>query len=135
MKIKSSYSVKKWDEQTFKQLGPDQKITKASVEYKMEGDLQGIAAVEYLMFYQHFNEKDPHAATATYVGLVQFEGTIKNKKGSFVMEDNGTFEGGTALSKLRILDKSGSGDLADIRGSGGYRADKTGCTLVLDCEL
>ena len=44
MKIKSSYSVKKWDEQTFKQLGPDQKITKASVEFKVEGDLQGIAA-------------------------------------------------------------------------------------------
>ncbi len=49
MKAKSSYSVKKWEEGTYRQISPEMKLTKASVIYELTGDLEGIASVEYMM--------------------------------------------------------------------------------------
>ena len=46
MKAKASYSVKKWEEVTFRQISPEMKMTKASVLYEFSGDLQGMASVE-----------------------------------------------------------------------------------------
>src|SRR5207247_3642546 len=107
MKANATYSVKKWEEATNRQISSEMKLTKASVIYEFTGDLQGIASVEYLMFYRCFDPNDQHKASASYVGLLHFEGTLSGKSGSFVFEDNGSFEGGSANSSLRIIEGSG----------------------------
>jgi hypothetical protein len=135
VKVTAPYSVKKWTENTIQVLSLKTKTTKASVEYGFEGDLNGTGAVEYLMYYSSFDEKDPHASTATYVGMITFTGTINGKSGTFVMEDHGAFEGGAAISQLKIIDGSGTGGLAKIKGTGSYHADKKGFQLTLDCEF
>jgi hypothetical protein len=135
MKAQSSYSVKHWDEVPYRDLSPETKLTKASVRYELTGDLQGIASVEYLMFYSHVDSTDPHKATASYVGLIHFDGTLSGQSGSFVLEDNGGFEAGAAVSRLRVAQGSGSGSLKGIQGTGMYRADKDGFRLELEYEL
>jgi len=135
MKAKASYSVKKWEEVTFRQISPEMKMTKASVLYEFSGDLQGMASVEYLMFYRHFDPNDQHKASASYVGLIHFEGKLLGKSGSFVFEDNGTFEGGSANSSLRIAQGSGTGALKEIYGTGMYLANKDGFHLELDYDF
>lgn len=135
MKANASYSVKQWEEAAYRQLSPEMKLTKASVIYEFTGDLQGIASVEYLMFYHHFDSKDPHKASASYVGLIHFDGTLLGKSGSFVFEDNGTFDAGAAISHLRIAEGSGTGSLKGIQGTGMYRATKEGFHLELDYDL
>lgn len=132
MKAKASYSVTKWEELPYREMSPDMKMTKASVSYEFTGDLQGIASVEYLMFYRHFDPKDQHKASASYVGLIHFEGTVLGKSGSFVFEDHGSFEGGSANSSLRIAEGSGTGSLKGIRGTGMYLANKDGFHLEID---
>ena len=135
MKAKSTYAVKKWNESTYDQISSGMKMTKATVEYGFTGDLEGKAAVEYLMFYSHVDEKDQHGSAALYTGLIRFTGTLAGRTGSFVMSDNGRFEGGIASSVVRICDESGTEALTGIAGSGSYRADKNGCQFEMDYTL
>jgi hypothetical protein len=135
MKAKASYTVQKWEEVPYRQISSEMKMTKASVLYEFSGDLQGTASVEYLMFYRYFDPKDPHKASASYVGLIHFNGTLLGKSGSFVFEDNGTFERGSANSSLRISEGSGTGTLKGISGTGTYLANKDGFHLELDCQF
>ncbi|MFI5253361.1 MAG: DUF3224 domain-containing protein [Bacteroidota bacterium] len=132
MKAKGTYTVKKWEETPYRQISTEMKMTKASVLYEFSGDLQGIASVEYLMFYRHFDQNNPHKASASYVGHIYFDGKLSDKSGSFVLEDNGTFEAGSANSSLRIVDGSGTGALKGIYGTGIYHANKDGYHLELD---
>ncbi len=111
MHVKSTYTVKKWEEKSYEEISSTMKMTKATVEFEMSGDLTGKASVEYLMFYKHFDEKDQHKASAVYTGLIRFTGSVNGKTGSFVMRDNGTFEGGSAKSILQIISGSSTEEL------------------------
>src|SRR5260221_13025643 len=102
MKAKATYSVKKWEEQDHLLIPSGKKMTKASVEYALTGEIEGKASVEYLMFYSHVDPKDQHKASASYLGLILFEGTVSGKSVSFVLEDRGAFEAGAAKSTLWI---------------------------------
>ena len=135
MKAKATYAVTKWEESTIDQISAETKLTKASVEYAFGGELQGKANVEYLMFYRHFDQNDPHRSRASYTGFIRFEGTLGGKPGSFVMQDSGTFEGGAAVSALQIHDGSGTGSLTGITGTATYRADREGYHFELDYNL
>jgi hypothetical protein len=135
MRAKGTYTVKKWDETTCEQISPEMKTTRASVEYALSGEIEGKASVEYLMFYSHFDAKDQHNSTASYVGFILFNGVVAGRPGSFVMKDDGTFEAGSAVSALRISEGSGTGSLAGITGTALYRADQEGYHFELDYKL
>ena len=135
MRAKGTYTVKKWEEKTYEQIAPEMKMTKASVEYGFSGEMEGKASVEYLMFYRYSDPKDQHKSSASYVGLIRFEGTVAGQAGSFVMEDKGAFEAGAANSTLRIAESSGTGALKGITGNGMYQADAGGCRFELEYNL
>ena len=135
MKAKATYKVKKWEEHPYHETSPEIRMTKASVEYGFSGDLEGTGSVEYLMFYSHFDPKDQHIATASYVALIRFQGSLGKKSGSFVMIDNGAFGAGTANSILRIAEGSGTGMLRGITGTGMYRANQEGLHFELEYDL
>ena len=135
MKATATYSVMKWEEASYRDLPPKKKMTKATVEFKLTGEIEGSANVEYLMFYSYSDPADQHKSEAAYVGLIIFEGTVKGKSGTFVIEDHGTFSAGAAKSVLRIADGSGTGALEGIQGTGTYIADANGCSFELDYEL
>ena len=135
MRAEGTYTVKRWEEKTYEQISPEMKMTKASVEYGFSGEIDGKASVEYLMFYSYFDPKDQHNSSASYVGLIRFDGKLAGRSGSFVMRDNGTFEGGAAHSTLQIAEGSGTGALRGINGTGMYRADRQGSRLELDYNL
>ena len=135
MNARASYTVKKWDEATIRELPPGRKITKASVQYQLSGDIEGNASVEYLMFYRHFDPADQHKASAAYVGLVHFDGTLSGKSGTFLLEDTGAFEAGEAKSRLQIIEGSGTGQLERIHGTGFYVANKNGLRWELDYDF
>src|SRR5262249_19030736 len=117
------------------ELADGRKATKASVQYQFKGDLEGIGKVEYLMFYTRVSPENPHLSTASYVGLIHFEGELGAQTGTFAIRDTGTFENGTASSRLEIINGSGAGSLATIRGSGSYQANAAGFHLQLDYDL
>lgn len=135
MRLYGTYSPTKWDEATIDIIEDRMKLTKATVEFEFHGDIEGIAKVEYLMFYSSFDPDDMHKAQAQYVGQIRIIGTLKGKAGSFVVTDNGTYEGGAANSELSIIPGSGTGDLTGISGVGEYAADQKGCTWEMEVSL
>lgn len=111
------------------------KLTKASVEYKFSGDIEGTAFVEYLMFYTAFDPEDMHKSEAQYVGQMRIVGKLKGKSGSFALTDTGIFESGVAKSHIAIIAGSGTEELSNITGNGSYQGDQTGCSWELDVTL
>jgi hypothetical protein len=134
-KARGTYTVKKWEEVTIDQISPSTKTTKVSAEFVFSGEIEGTGMVEYLMYYRHADSTDPHKSSASYVGLIRFNGTLIGKQGGFVLEDKGSFEAGAASSTLQIVRESGTGSLVGARGTGMYRADSTECRIELDFDL
>jgi hypothetical protein len=115
MQATGTYEIKGWDEQTWEgknwkeQAGA--KLTHAKITQAFHGDIEGEAAVQYLMAYRD----DTYA---TYVGLMQISGRIGERSGSFVAKIEGVFENGAATSTWSILPGSGAGELQGLRGEG-----------------
>lgn len=135
MRLYGTYIPAKWDEQTIEVIEVHKKLTKVTAEFTFEGDIEGIAKVEYLMFYSSFDPEDMHKAHAVYVGQIRIIGSLKGKSGSFVVNDMGTFVGGVATSELSIIAGSGTGELTGISGVGEYAADQKGCTWEMEISL
>jgi hypothetical protein len=126
MKATATFAPTKWDERPYGDLPKPTRMTTASVEFVFRGDMEGNAKTEFVMFYKEYDDKDPHASSAVYVGLTRFTGMVNGKSGSFVMEERGTFKGGAAKSVSKIVSGSGTGDLKEIAGSGyGISTQKT----------
>jgi hypothetical protein len=76
MKAVATYAPIKWDEEPYEHVSTNMKLTKASVAFAFVGQIEGLASVEYLMFYRDYDERDPHKAAASYVGLIRLQGKL-----------------------------------------------------------
>jgi hypothetical protein len=135
MRLYGTYIPAKWDEKTIEVIEDHMKLTKVTAEFTFEGDIDGLAKVEYLMFYSSFTPDEMHNSQAQYVGQIRIVGTLHGKSGSFVVNDSGSFIDGVANSELSIINGSGTGDLAGISGVGEYAADQKGCTWEMEVSL
>lgn len=135
MKISGTYTPTKWDEVDYLLVSESMKSTKASVEFQFAGDIEGLATVEYLMYYTSYDPTDQHSSQAQYVGQIRIIGTLQGMAGSFALNDSGTFNGGAASSRLQIISGSGTGELSAISGHGSYLADQNGCTWEMEVNL
>ena len=73
----------------------------------------------------------PHQLAADAV-----EGRLGEREGSFVLTSNGTFDGKVAAGEMAVIDGSGTGALAGIRGGGSFSAPLgSEATVELDYDL
>jgi hypothetical protein len=135
MKLKGICTVAKWEEKITRDLNGEMKISKADVEYKITGQINGNAVVNYIMFYSHYDKLNVHNSSAEYVGIITFSGIIADKTGSFVLQDKGKFNGGMVNSEVSILKNSGTMELQGISGNGVYKVDQSGFAMDIDCDL
>ena len=124
-----SFEVKHWNEAPYEELDEGAKLTRAEVDQSFTGDVAGDGGVQWLMCYR----KD---GTAHFVGLQRVAGVIGDRKGSFVLETVGDFDGTEARWTATVIRGSGLGDLADLTGSGSFRAPHgSTAEYELDYEL
>ena len=137
MTAHGTFTPMKWDENTIDQISPVKKITKVSVvlDFGEAGEISGKATVEWLMFYKYTDEKDQHNSSASFVGLMRFEGMLNGKTGSFVMEDRGTFDSGALNASLTILPGSGTGELQDISGTAKYDSSSSRVDFEIEYDI
>jgi hypothetical protein len=132
MEARSKLTIMFWDEVTSQEINLTQRITRTDVTFKVEGDLNGIARVNWNMYYNYFNEQHRESSIASYLGLIRFEGNVQGRNGSFVMEDEGTFINGSAESILSIVEFSGLDELMNISGTGKFVSNVEGSYMELD---
>jgi hypothetical protein len=125
-----TFEIQGWDEQPYSDFEGGGKLTRASVEQALSGDIEGEAAVEWLMCYRPDE-------TADFVGMQRVTGRIGERSGSFVLaHSGGTYDGQVAKGDLSVVPGSGTGDLEGLRGTGGFSAPH-GATpsLTLDYDF
>jgi hypothetical protein len=59
---------------------------------------------------------------ASYVGYERVAGTLAGRSGSFVLRLEGGFEQGAARTPGTVAEGTATGELAGLRGAGGYVA-------------
>jgi hypothetical protein len=115
-KTKGSFELASWDEETYEETDGG-KLTRASVKQNFSGGIDGEGAVEWLMAYGA-------DGTARFVGLQRIKGTIGDRKGSFVLETTGDFDGEAAKWKAAVVPGSGCADFEGITGKAKFQAPR-----------
>ncbi|WP_181871455.1 DUF3224 domain-containing protein [Sphaerisporangium album] len=128
-KSKGTYQITGWDEKPYSEKKGQAKLTAAHVTNTFSGDIEGEGKAEYLMAY-------PSETYATFVGLQQVVGSVKGRKGSFVLEVHGTFANGQAKADWTVVPESGTEELQGIKGEGGFVSTSDGgVDLTLDYTI
>lgn len=127
------FNVIKWDEQSADDAQKNFPVNRVQAEYQIDGDLQGIARVEYLLYYLESNLEDGHLATARIVGFLHFEGQYKGKTGTFTAVEKGIFDKSALDSPGMIINSSG--ELEGLEGSYQYDFINETSKLLLDFKL
>ena len=124
-----TFTVASWDESTYQELEGKAKLTKASVAFAWAGDLQAESKSESLMCYRE-------DGTAVYTGLDHVTGQLGGRSGSFVVRTDGAYANGEARTSWHVVEGSGTGELAGLRGEGlAVAVSGPGGTFSLDYEL
>ena len=110
-----TFEIKDWDERTYQELDSGGKLTEAKVTQKFTGDIEGEGKVIWLMAY-------PDPNTATFVGIQRIVGSVGGKKGSFLIQTIGAFDGKTAQGDWSLIEGSGTDELTGISGKGTFGA-------------
>ena len=112
--LNGGFRVASWNENAYDER-EGRKLTRASVTQRFEGDIAGEGEAEWLMAYQP-------DGTARFVGLQLVEGVLAGRRGTFVLETAGEFDGGVARWEASVVAGSATGELADLTGAGRFEA-------------
>jgi Protein of unknown function (DUF3224) len=128
-RAEGTFTVTSWAEDTYQELEGKAKLTKATVGYRLTGDIEGDAMWAAVMFYRD-------DGTAEFTGLQHLTGQIAGRAGSCVMVSDGTYSDGEARGTWRVIEGSGTGALAGLRGTGtSVATSEPPGTFTLDYEL
>lgn len=91
-------------------------LTRIHVEESFAGDISGEGAVEFL-------QAAAADGSASFVGIERVTGTLGGRTGTFLLQDAGTVQGSIVSGDWFVIPASGTGQLAGLRGEGGFRAN------------
>lgn len=126
----SALTVSDWEESPVDTLESGTSQTRATSHSEFSGDLQGSGLSCWTLVYTA-------DGAARFVGTQAFTGTLQGKSGSFVLGLQGSFENDTATVSWSVLAGTGTGELAGLSGTGGYRSvsDAPSATATLDYDF
>ena len=104
------------------------RLARAHITKTFHGDLAGTSETDIITVHTE--------RPAAYVGMERFDGTLHGRKGGFVLQHNAGGTNGTPWMTWRIVETSGTGELAGIRGEGQVIIGPDGShSYTLDYEL
>jgi len=115
----ATFTVESWDEAPWDEQADLPKLTRATVEKSLSGDLEGTSTTVWLMSYGADGSAD-------FVGIERVKCTVGGRAGSFVLQHIGRFDDGAARASLVVIPGSGTGDLSGLSGEGSFVADPNG---------
>lgn len=106
-------------------------VSVATMTKRYQGEIAGVSATMFTSAFDHASAK------GTYVAMESFEGALHGKKGAFnFLHSASTDGGGRGDEFFRIVDGSGTDELAGISGTGGIAVDADGThRLWLEYEV
>jgi hypothetical protein len=102
-----------WKETTFSEHEGAGKLSHASVSDDFEGDITGTGTLQYLLAYGADRK-----GVCRFTGVERVVGTLAGRSGSFVLQHTGTYGADGLKASVTVLEGSGTGELAGLRGTG-----------------
>lgn len=109
-------SVHKYEPAVYDEPGDGPALSRIHVEETFSGDIEGSGVVEFLQAGQA-------DGSASFVGIERVSGTLAGRTGTFLLQDAGTVAGNIVSGEWFVVPGSGTGGLAGLRGTGGFRAN------------
>jgi hypothetical protein len=91
-------------------------LSRIHVEEAFSGDIEGDGVVEFLQAARD-------DGSASFVGIERVAGSMAGRVGTFLLQDSGTVTGNVVKGDWFVVPGSGTGQLAGLRGEGGFRAN------------
>ncbi|GAA2393195.1 DUF3224 domain-containing protein [Streptomyces glaucosporus] len=115
-----SFTFADWQEAVLSEAEGGPKLARATVANHFTGGIEAAGtACAYSIVY---TTGDPESA-GSFTGHELVTGALDGRKGSFVLAEHGTFdERGTVHCVFEVVPGSGTGELAGLRGTGGFTA-------------
>ena len=88
----------------------DPALGRMSIDKQLHGDLEGTTKGEMLSFMSSVK------GSAGYVAMEKVTGTLKGKKGTFVLQHNATMTRGTPEMNITVVPDSGTDQLEGLTG-------------------
>ncbi len=109
-------TVRKYEPSAYDEPADGPVLTRIHVEESFSGDIQGEGVVEFL-------QAGRADGSASFAGLERVTGELAGREGTFVLQDAGTVDGSIVSGDWFVVPGSGTGQLAGLRGDGGFRAN------------
>ena len=124
-----TFEVLSGGETAYQEADGEPRLTHANGTQRFSGDIEGDGSIEWLMCYLP-------AGGARMVGLQRISGSIGGRTGTLLIDAVGDHDGKASRATWHVVDGSGTGDLAGIRGHGSFEAPGgSTVTYRLDYEL
>lgn len=109
-------TVHKYEPAAYDEPAEGPALTRIHVEESFSGDITGDGVVEFL-------QAAGADGSASFVGIERVTGQIGGRQGTFLLQDAGTVAGSIVSGDWFVIPGSGTGQLAGLRGEGGFRAN------------
>ena len=119
-------TVRTYEPTPYEQPAAGPVLSRIHVEEEFSGDIEGTGVVEFL-------QAQVSDDAASFVGLERLSGRVGGRSGTFLLQDQGTLRGTTVSGDWFVVPGSGTGELAGLRGEGGFTAELgQGADITLD---
>jgi len=108
-------TVKSYEPAPYDEPADGPTLSRIHVEETFSGDIEAEGVVDFL-------QAQMADGSASFVGIERVTGNLGVRSGSFLLQDQGTVSGSTVSGEWFVVPGSGSGDLAGLRGEGGFSA-------------
>ncbi len=109
-------TVHKYEPSAYDEPADGPVLTRIHVQESFDGDIQGEGEVEFL-------QPGRADGSASFVGVERVSGKVGGREGTFLLQDAGTVQGSVVSGDWFVVPGSGTGQLAGLRGEGGFRAN------------
>ncbi len=125
---RGTFDITSMSEDVYHEAEGDARLARARGTQRFSGDIEGDGQVEWLNCYTR-------SGRARLLGLQRISGSLGGRRGSFVIEAIATHDGTRSTGTWTVVDGSGTGDLAGIRGSGGFEAESRTVPYHLEYDV
>src|SRR3954447_3194943 len=115
-----TFTTTNWDEHPYADPDGGPKLARAHVTNTYEGAIAAEAVLEMLLFYEPKAADDESWGRGRFVALEHVTGTVDGREGSFVLAQEGTFDGNAIEASFTVEPESTAGGLAGLTGAGTY---------------
>jgi Protein of unknown function (DUF3224) len=109
-------TVRKYEPSAYDEQAEGPALTRIHVEESFSGDISGNGLAEFLQAARA-------DGSASFVGIERVTGAVAGREGMFLLQDAGTVQDNIVSGDWFVIPGSGTGKLAGLRGTGGFRAN------------